>query len=433
MTSKYIILKFVLSIQFLFFDIVLYGQSLNNTTSIHTKVQERTDIIFDSLVKIRRDFHINPEVSGSEKRTSTKIADYLLSLGLEVKTNIGGYGVVGILNTGKKGKRIAWRADIDAMPSDNPDVVDFPSINEGVRHVCGHDVNTTIALGIANVLSSQKEELTGTVYFIFQPAEEPYTGAKAMINDGLFEMISPSEIYGSHIIPSQEGLVSTKANWLFADQKVVEVSYKSSNKDEEIIRFTKEIISNLQNIEPDSKFWDMSTLADPEVGLDQPNTIFKDYITIYKNFKVENQNGNISISTYVYPSNEIKAVSIIPSLKKAIALSPYAKELAHVEFSFERAILNNDELLTESAAKSISSIYGKENVVILYGEIPFGRGDDFAYFQEQVSGVYFLLGGSNLEKGIISMPHSPNFQVDENCIRTGVNYFSSLIIERLFN
>src|SRR6056297_3765452 len=130
-----------------------------NTLEIHKNVQNRTDEIFDSLVNIRRDFHKYPELSELEKRTSTKVASYLESLGLEVIKGIGGYGVVGILNTGRPGKHIAWRADIDAIATDIPDVVDFSSKNEGIRHICGHDVHTTVGIGIADVLVSLKEHL----------------------------------------------------------------------------------------------------------------------------------------------------------------------------------------------------------------------------------------------------------------------------------
>ena len=112
--------------------------------AIHQNVQAHTNAIFDSLVQIRRDFHRHPELSDQEKRTSMKVANYLESLGLEVTTHMGGYGVVGILDTGKKGKRIAWRADIDAMASDIPDVVAFKSENEGVRHICGHDIHLSL-------------------------------------------------------------------------------------------------------------------------------------------------------------------------------------------------------------------------------------------------------------------------------------------------
>lgn len=352
-------------------------------------------------------------------------------MGLEVKTNIGGYGVVGILNGDKKGKRIAWRADIDALPSNIPDVLDFQSQNKGVRHICGHDVNATTALGIAEVLSGLKENLNGTVYFIFQPSEENYKGAKAMIDDGLFKIIKPDEIYASHITPMPEGLIATRPDWLFADYKIIKVSYKKSEDNQAEIEFTKKLISNLQNVQPDSKFWDTKNLLDPNIGLGNPNTIYKDYRTVNPDFTVEKTDNQISISTMISSSDKKKMDSILPLIKQKISASKYSNNLINIEYSFQRPVISNDKELTIKAIKSLSSIYGKDKVIPLYGAIPDGRGDDFAYFQEHIPGVYFLLGGSNFEKGIISMPHSPDFSVDENCIRTGVDFFSSLIIERL--
>jgi amidohydrolase len=142
-----------------------------------------TDKVFEKIVKIRRNFHANPELAGKEKQTQETIKQYLLELGLEVKTNIYGYGIVGILKGAKKGKRIAWRADMDALPNDFPDNVDFKSKVKSVQHGCGHDVHMAIALGIAEVLVKHKKHLKGTVYFIFQPQEESFTGAKGMINN----------------------------------------------------------------------------------------------------------------------------------------------------------------------------------------------------------------------------------------------------------
>lgn len=431
MTSNKKVIKLAFTIQFLFLGLVSCGQNTKVEPSIHKNVQEQTNKIFDSLITIRRNFHVNPEVSGQEKRTSEKIAEYLLALGLEVKTGLGGYGVVGILNTGKDGKSIAWRADIDAMPSDIPDVVDFKSKNVGVRHICGHDVNTTIALGIANILSSQKESLVGKIYFIFQPSEETYTGAKAMIDDGLFDLINPDEIYGTHIAPMPTNMISTKPEWMFADYKIIKVTYQNSSKKESIIAYTKELISGLQNIEPDSKFWDQQSLLDPNIGLASPNTIFKNFTTVHQDFKIEETEKEILISTYIGSSIMKKLDSVIPLLKQNIIESKYAKNLINVEYTLERANIYNDKDLTKNALNSINKVYGAENTILLYGEMPDGRGDDFAYFQEHVKGVYFYLGGSNFEKGIISMPHSPNFVVDESCIKTGVNYFSSMIIESL--
>ena len=433
MISKKANSKFILILSFLFFTLVSCGQSNNKTEVFHENIQKKTDIIFDSLVKIRQDLHKNPEVSGKEIGTSEKIAKHLLSLGLEVKTGIGGYGVVGILDTGKKGKNIAWRADMDAV-SVHHNSEKNASNDSKAHHICGHDVNMTVALGIANVLMSQKEQLSGKIYFIFQPAEESYTGAKAMIDDGLFDIINPDEIYGSHIGPMPTNIISTKPEWMFADYKTVTISFKNSNKNEAIIDYSKKLIMELQNVAPDSKFWNPNNLGDPNIGLASPNTIFKDFLFVNeRSFKVTETKKEVTISAYFGASTKDKINSVIPQLKDKINHSKYARKLIDVVYSYQRANLYNDKNLTEKSLAHISKTFGAENIILLYGEMPDYRGDDFAYFQEHVPGVYFYLGGSNFEKGIISMPHLPNFQIDENCIKTGVNYFSSLIIERLFD
>lgn len=433
MTSSIKLLKIALTIQLIFFTVAAFGQYTEIDSTIHKIVQQRTDHIFDKLVKIRRDFHTYPELSEQEKRTSDKIAEYLTSLGLEVHTNIGGYGVVGILKGDKNGKRIAWRADIDALSSHFPDDVEFQSKNEGVRHICGHDVNTTIALGIADVLSSLKQNLKGTIYFIFQPSEENIKGAKAMMADGLFDIIDPDEIYALHITPMPAGMIATRPDWVFAGYKSIQISYKNSSENDSIITYTKKLISSQQNIKPDSKFWDNRNLLDPNIGLGNPQTIYKDYLTVNQKFKTEETDKQISISTFISSSNEKKMDSILPLLKKKINASKYAKKLVDVAYTGGYPIIFNDKELTTKTMNSLSDIYGNQSVIPLYGTIPDGRSDDFAYFQKRIPGVYFLLGGSNFEKGIISMPHAPNFAVDESCIKTGVNYFSSMIIERLIN
>ncbi|CAM4134064.1 M20 metallopeptidase family protein [Gillisia hiemivivida] len=432
------IIRTALILQFLLYGLFTFGQNATTPSSIHQSVQSHTEKIFDSLVKIRRDFHMNPEVSGKEKRTSEEIAAYLLALGLEVKTGVGGYGVVGILNTGRAGKRIAWRADIDAMPSDIPDVVDFSSKNEGVRHICGHDVHTTIGMGIANVLANQKEKLEGTIYFIFQPAEELNKGAKAMIADGLFNLIKPDEIYGLHVSPYPVGTIATKSANVFAHLTVVELEYKASNNQDSLVDFTKELMTNAQTYGPNAEFWDNNNLFSPELGVTNPNTIYKDYTALMDKlyFDVKKSNDTLKIRVLLNASDKEKMNSFLALIKNKIETSKYSKELLSVRFNLQKGLPvmetpMNDEELTNETMKSISSIYGKQSVIPLYGVPPLQFSDDFAYFQKTVPGVYYFLGGSNPEKGIVAMPHTPNFEVDEECIKTGVNYFSSMIIERL--
>ncbi|WP_129654129.1 M20 metallopeptidase family protein [Flagellimonas olearia] len=423
--------KIAVSVLFFLFGWSMYSQNAA-PSSIHQSIQTHTDAIFDGLVNLRRDFHLHPEVAEQEERTAQKIQDFLRSLGLEVKTGIGGHGVVGILKGAKEGKHIAWRADIDALPSDSPDVVDFASENKGVRHICGHDVHTTIGLGMAHVLASQKEHLEGRIYFIFQPAEETYAGAKAMIHDSLFQIIQPEEIYAAHITPSPQGTVFTKPGPLYAYLNAIEINYKSTVQNKgALIDYTKNLLQSFQTVGADSKFWDPRNTLDPEIGLANPNTIFKDYLTLLQDIKVNDSEGKITLSSLINSSDQPQLDALLKNVKAEIMNSKYAKDLLSVVYSYEKDILYNDENLAPLALKSIANIYGAQNAIPLYGVFPGYHGDDFAYFQEEVPGVYFFLGGSNYEKGIISMPHSPTFQVDEECIRTGVNYFSSMLVERL--
>ena len=431
MTSIKKLIKIVLAIQLAYLPSLIFAQTKTVESNIHEKVKTRTELIFDSLVSIRRDFHTYPELAEQEKQTSNKIATYLKSLGLEVHTDIGGYGVVGILRTNKKGKEIAWRADIDALASDHPDVVGFSSKNEGVRHICGHDVHTTIGLGIVNVLTSLKESLAGTIYFIFQPAEENWAGAKAMLNDGLLNIINPDEIYALHVAPMSEGVISTKARNPYADYKGIELTFKNNENNTELINYTKDLLLNLQNVSADSKFWDNRNLLDPNIGLGNPNTIFKDYVTVNSNIAVKENDGEISIRAYLSAEKETQLDILLSGIKKTFKASDYADQFINGAFYYETSLVLNDAQLTSSAMASIGEIYGNEHVLPLYGAIPDGRGDDFSLFQREIPGVYFLMGASNFEKGIISMPHSPNFAIDENSIASGVNFFSSMIIERL--
>ena len=373
---------------------------------------------------------MNPEVSEQEQMTSKKIADYLISLGLEVRTNIGGYGVVAILNGNKNGKRIAWRADIDALKTDYPDIVDFKSTKPGIRHICGHDVHTTIALGIANVLSHHQKEIKGTVYFIFQPSEENYKGAKFMIDDGIFDIISPDEIYGLHINPMPTGFVSAKQELVYAYLKIINVSYKSTGTKDAIIDFTKNLISKFQNVRSDSKFWDSQNLGDANVGISNPNTVFQNYLTVDTNYKIEEAGNNINVKTVLTGTNKNQLDSIPPLLEQIIRNSDYSGDLVSVNYSFEYPTVINDKNLTPKSQNSIKEIFGEQIVIPIYGVIP-NMNDDFSYFQQKIPGVYYFLGGSNYQEGIISMPHTPNFAVDEECIKVGVNYFSNMIVERL--
>src|SRR5688572_7866062 len=186
------------------------AQRPNVNKDVHKRIAAYLDATAAEWVGVRRDLHQHPELSGQEVRTANVVADRLRKLGLEVRTGIGGHGVVGMLKGGRPGPLVAYRADMDAVRSTSPDPVAFPSLEPGIRHICGHDVHVTIGLALASALAQVKAELPGAVMFIFQPSEERATGARAMLNDGLFAADKPAAIFGLHSAPLDAGLVSSK-------------------------------------------------------------------------------------------------------------------------------------------------------------------------------------------------------------------------------
>ncbi|HFK5503778.1 M20 metallopeptidase family protein [Elizabethkingia anophelis] len=422
-----------MKIQFLFPLLLacsVSAQQNSEATSVHQSIQSETDKVFNKLVEIRRDLHENPELAGHEVRTQKVLEKYLINLGLEVQKDLYGRSLIGILKGGKKGKKIAWRADMDALPGNNADKVSFKSKNKGIWHGCGHDVHMAIGLGIAEVLSKYKKELKGTVYFIFQPEEETFVGAKKMIDNGLFSKISPDEIYGLHVTALPVGQIMTKPEEVFAYQKRVKIELKNTLSDKEVKELSKKISASLSRIENNSKPWEIQYITDPKIGLMNPNTIFKNYRIIDENFLSGSDDKSFSMKAYIYETNADKLKEIIPQIKQVLETNGYKDQLLSVSYIQENPTVFNDKSLTNLATETLERIYGKMVMVKDYGQVPYFN-DDFAFFQQKKQGVYFLLGGSNFKKGIIAMNHTPDFEVDEESIRNGVKSFSSLIYERL--
>ena len=183
------------------------------------------------------------------------------------------------------------------------------------------------------------------------------------------------------------------------------------------------------NVKPDSRFWNYQNFGDPEIGLASQNGIYQNYLLVDQDFKVTENDSYISIETVLTGSNKNELDLIPEQIKERILKSDFRDNLISTEYTIEYPTVINNPNLTEKALNLISVVYGKQSVAKFYGVIP-NFNDDFSFYQRKVPGVYFFLGGSNFQKGQISMPHTPNFAVDEECIRIGVKYFSSMIVER---
>jgi len=198
-------------------------------SALESKVREGAAAVQEKVIQWRRDIHQHPELGDQETRTSGLVADHLRNLGLEVLTGVGGTGVVGILKGAKPGRTVALRADMDALPIQEPEGLPFASKAKQqymgkevpVMHACGHDAHTAMLMGAAEVLAGLKGELPGTVVFIFQPAEEGSSvvptasgksfGAKRMLEDGAFKDPKPDVVFGLHVMPGPWGQISYRA------------------------------------------------------------------------------------------------------------------------------------------------------------------------------------------------------------------------------
>lgn len=406
-----------------------YCQQQNKQSHANRLIQLQTDSIFDKLVEVRKHIHNNPELAGNEVKTQKIIKQYLLNLGLQVRTDAYGYGVIGILKGAKKGRNIAWRAEMDALPKYLPNDAEPKPETSNAQHNCGHDIHMAIALGIAEVLAKNKSSLHGTVYFIFQPEEETFTGAKNMIENTVFSAYKIEEVYSLHVTALPVGEIMVKPNEIFAYQRRIQIALKNSLSTEEVSTLIEKIQASLFRTQPDSKPWEIRSIVDHKIGLANPNTIFKDYL-IGENFSSYSKSDTLYIEANLYETDSTNLDNIIPTVRRVIEAGYNQSKIFSVSFVRENPTVWNDPKLTDIAVQALDNVFGKGFIKSGYGKVPFFN-DDFAYFQQKIKGVYFLLGGSNFEKEIVAMNHAPDFMADEECIKVGVRSFSSLLFGRL--
>jgi amidohydrolase len=392
--------------------------------NIHERISEIVERISGDIINTRRYFHAYPELSDSEKITSSFVAEKLTALGLSVQTNIGGYGVVGLLNGEKPGPTIAWRADMDACAMQELNDVPYKSKIDGVMHVCGHDAHTAIALGIAETLTSIKDDLCGTVKFIFQPCEECTKGALRMIEDGVLENPRPSAIYGLH-----QG--SLGANQTYMEAGELSLIYRTA-------LFGTDIL----NINIKVKRRNFNGWAEQELLICKLNDINRcinpygkrdiDHLVNFQVLKKESndETGDIHIKViFRYSMQQYRDV-IRKSLSKI--LDDYTKQSkSEVTIEYVKSIppVYNDEIECEEAELILRELIG-DKLVPIY-EVPVHGGDDFACFQKELPGLFFFLGSANLKRGLKGANHTATFDIDEDCLSFGVKTMSSFLFEIL--
>ncbi|MEK6321229.1 MAG: amidohydrolase [Acidobacteriota bacterium] len=381
------------------------------------------------LIEQRRDFHMHPELSNREERTSRIVAERLRALGLdEVKTGIAKYGVVALLKGSKPGPVVAVRADMDALPILETIDVPYKSRNPGIKHACGHDVHTTVELGVAEVLSKMRNQISGTIKFIFQPAEEGAPqgeegGASLMIKEGALENPRPSAIFGLHTMPSIEaGQIAYHSGAAMAssDRFTITIRGKKSHGAQpqlgvDAVIVAAECVTALQTIR--------SRRIDPLEPL---------VIT------VGTVNGG---DRYNVIASEVKMEGTMRTLNEdvrqraqemmrqtlASVASAYGAT-ADLQFDGPNPVTYNDPRLVEEMLPTIRRLVGDANVI---APKPFMPAEDFSYYQKVVPGFYYFLGVGNKAKGITAGWHTAEFDVDEESLVVGVKVMTNVLLDYL--
>ncbi|MDF2718619.1 MAG: amidohydrolase, partial [Paenibacillus sp.] len=320
------------------------------------------------LVEFRRDLHRNPELSMQESETAAKVAERLSAMGFEIKTGVGGHGIVADLAGGKPGKTIALRADMDALPIEEESGEPFASQRPGVMHACGHDAHTTMLLGAARILMEQKEHIQGTVRFLFQSAEEINRGARLMIEEGALDVAASAIVMGLQTAVSRE--ISP------FDPVVVTVGSLQAGDTYNVIPHRASMVGTIRTFAP------------------HVQATMKERIT-----RIAGQ-----IAEAYRCKAEVEYTEMTPVLVSA------DDSVAHVERTVEAAI-------------------GADNRI---EAAPTLAGEDFSLYLQKVPGCFFWLGsgpreGAERAYGL----HHPKFRIEEECLPLGASLLAAVALNRL--
>ena len=404
------------------------------SSNLKALIDQRADELENQVIEWRRYFHENPELSNREFNTAKVVAEHLQSLGLTVETKVAVTGVVATLVGAKPGPVVALRADMDALPVLERVDVPFKSIAKGiyqgnevpVMHACGHDTHVAILMGVAQILTEMKNELAGSVKFIFQPAEEGAPvgeegGAKLMVEEGVLKNPDVDVIFGLHINDATPvGMINYRERGIMAAANSYKITVKGKQAHGsspwagvDPIVTAAQIINNIQ------------TIVSRNLELTNQAAV----VTVGQ---IHGGVRNNIIPEEVYMEGTIRTLDTDMRAKLFSRLETIVTKTA--EANGAEAILDiregypvtyNDPELTTMMAPTLKAVAGSENVNYINA---ITGAEDFSFFQEQVPGLYFFIGGLP-PGGTPAGHHTPDFYIDEAGMKLGVRAMANLVID----
>lgn len=413
------------------------AQQVVAPSALVADIERRVPEVMPRVLQWRRDIHEHPELSGEEVRTSALVAAHLKQLGIEVRTGVGGHGVVGVLVGGKPGKVVALRADMDALPVE--ELVDLPFKSKvrgtyrgqpvGVMHACGHDTHVAMLMGVAEILAGMKDRLPGTVKFIFQPAEEGLpnggTGAVEMIKDGVLENPTVDAIFGMHVGNRPAGQISYRPGPAMAASNGFTITVRGRQTHGAMpwdgidpIVIGAQIVTGLQTIV--SRQTDVGDLpAIVTVGSFQGGVrgnIIPDSV--------------VMVGTIRTFDKTIRDGVFLRVTRTAEQIAAASGATARVVIDSGNLVTRNDSALTLRMAPVLQRAAGSA------GAVPvrlWTASEDFSWYQDRIPGLFFNLGVTPKDRDWRSAPanHSPLFFSDESALPTGVRAMASVAVAYL--
>ena len=384
-------------------------------------IDERISRMQEEMTQWRRDIHAHPELGFEETRTAGLVAERLAAFGLEVHRGVGKTGVVGVLRAGNSGRSVGLRADMDALPIQEANTFAYRSRHDGRMHACGHDGHTTMLLGAAKYLAGTRA-FDGTVNFIFQPAEEGIGGAKAMIDDGLFERFPCQAVFGMHNRPSLPvGSFAVRAGPMMAgggffDIRITGKGAHGARPETGVdpVIVAAHIATALQ------------TIVSRNVAPVETAVVSVTKIQGGDAYNVIPQSALLAGTVRAFSRQVMDQIgAAVQRIAKGVAEGLGAKAEVDLRWSFAPTI--NDAQEAEFAAQVCAELVGKGRVernppLIMASE-------DFSFMLEKVPGCYVNIGNGEGESGC--EVHNPGYDFNDRALPLGVGFFARLVETRL--
>lgn len=389
------------------------------------QIESLAQEVYDWTIEQRRHIHAHPELSFEEANTASFVRQHLESLGIDVKPNVGGHGLIGYIEgeAGPSDQVLALRADMDALPIYEANEVPYRSQQPGVMHACGHDVHTSSLLGTARILQEVRSQFRGTIKLLFQPAEERVPGgASFMIKDGALQHPPVNAILGQHVQPYFDcGKIGVRPGMYMAsaDEIYLRVKGKGGHAAHpanfiDPIMITAQMLVAMQQV---------VSRSDPRIP------------TILSFGKIEGQGATNIIPDEVIVHGTLRTMNEPWRAKAQRQIKDIAYHTAkmlggeaEIDLRVGYPVLYNDEALTLKTRDHIADYIGEENIIDMD---LWMAAEDFAWYTHEVPGCFYRLGTRNEARGIVHGLHTPHFDIDEEAMRLSTGLMAWLAVKNL--